>query len=162
MGLGKDVFMRLLVLEDDTTVLEVLRRDLSALGYVLSSAPSVQAAQVALRAETFDFAVLSERLLLDADLSLTDHIRASAPNVRVILYSHHDGLGEREAVSEGDGHTLHSPKSVDWILRTPMSPLELTQVIDHLMEDVPLKENAGRGVAAYAGGYMPMGRTRMN
>ncbi len=57
MGLGKDVFMRLLVLEDDTTVLEVLRRDLSALGYVLSSAPSVQAAQVALRAETFDVAV---------------------------------------------------------------------------------------------------------
>ena len=84
--------MRLLVLEDDTTVLEVLRRDLSALGYVLSSAPSVQAAQVALRAETFDVAVLSERLLLDAELSLTDHIRASESNRQAAVCGLH--LGE--------------------------------------------------------------------
>lgn len=113
--------MRFLVLEDDRPTAKGLQSDLEPLGHVVSLAPTVPAAQVALQAEEFQVAVLSSRLLAAASYSLVDYIRITQPELRVIVV--------KDALSE-PGALLSS----DWVLDAPVSPLEVVQVTEYLLD----------------------------
>ena len=113
--------MRFLVLEDDRPTAKGLQSDLEPLGHVVSLAPTVPAAQVALQAEEFQVAVLSSRLLAEASYSLVDYIRITQPDLRVIVVK--DALSQPGAVL-----------SSDWVLDAPASPLEVVQVTEYLLD----------------------------
>ena len=143
--------MRLLVLEDDTTVAQALRQDLEPLGHAVSVAPNVPAAQVALQAERFDVAILSERLLDAAVYSLVDYIRITRPDLRIIL------VRDRADAPPSD-------RNVDWMVSPPVSPLEVVQVFEYLLDSGARRPAERRRGYTYAGTPRPAagGRNWMN
>ena len=136
--------MRFLVLEDDRPTAQGLQSDLEPLGHIVSLAPTVSAAQVALQAEEFQVAVLSCRLLAAASYSLVDYIRITQPELRVIVV--------QDAVSQQPGAVLRS----DWVLDAPISPLEVVQVTEYLMDQGPRQgTKRTRRRLTYAGAPRP-------
>lgn len=140
--------MRFLVLEDEATTARKLQTELEPLGHSVSLVPNVSAAQVALQAESLDVAVLSARLLSEASYSLVDYIRITQPELRIILVKD----TEREDASA---------RASDWVLSPPVSPLEVVQVMEYLM-DWGAQEIAPRDRRAftYAGAPRPSAGTR--
>lgn len=139
--------MRFLVLEDDLPTARGLQADLEPLGHVVSIAPSVDAAQVALQAESFGVAVLSSRLLGEASYSLVDYIRITQPGLSVIVV--------KDAPNQ-EAYALAS----DWVLSAPVSPLEVVQVMEYLTDiSVQAVSKRPKRAFTYAGtGRMPPGQ----
>lgn len=144
--------MRFLVLEDEKVTARGLQSDLEPLGHIVSIAPTVEAAQVALQAERFGAAILSSRLLGSASYSLVDYIRITQPEVRVILVK-----DTRQPVV--------SVLASDWVLSAPVSPLEVVQVMEYLMDrSVQAVPKRPRRPFTYAGtgGMAPGPRHSLN
>lgn len=131
--------MRFLVLEDDTGTAREFQGAMQPLGHVVSIAPTVEVAQVALQAEKFGVAVLSSRLLSAARYSLVDYIRITQPDLHVMVVK---DTPAPEASALG----------ADWMLNAPVSPLEVVQVMEYLMDrSVQAVSNRSKRAYTYAG-----------
>jgi hypothetical protein len=102
----------------------------------------VPAAQVALQAERFDVAILSDRLLEEAAYSLADYIRITRPDLRVIL------VRDRAEAPP-------SERNVDWVVLPPVSPLEVVQVMEYLLDSGAQRPGERQRGYTYAGVARP-------
>ena len=134
--------MRILLLDDDVEVGNVLRGELEPLAHSVTTAPTVESAQVALQAESFAIVILSQNILDTAAYALTDYVKIISPKTRIIL------LQDLAA-------SPVSPAQADWVLHRPLSALELVQVIEYLVEDFDFRKSGKRGSFSYTGTPRP-------
>ncbi len=101
---------RLLLVDDDTDLLRLLSMRLSASGYRVSTAESVEAALARLAVERFDLVVSDVRLPDGDGLALFEEIRRHHPAMPVILLTAHGTIPDAvEATSRGVAGYLTKP-----------------------------------------------------
>jgi DNA-binding response OmpR family regulator len=87
--------MHVLLVEDDPTLSELVRRNLTALGFAVDTAATVEEADGALAATSFDV-VLLDLSLPDGDgVALLKELRRQRNNVPVIAVTARDGVDDR-------------------------------------------------------------------
>jgi DNA-binding NtrC family response regulator len=95
MRLGlKDTFRRVLVVEDDRRVREMLLDAVADMGFDVSAAPSAEAALKAIAQDEPDIAILDINLPVMSGMDLFEQVRQRWPAVQVIILS---GYGDLES-----------------------------------------------------------------
>jgi DNA-binding response OmpR family regulator len=112
---------RLLVVDDEETILLAIKRYFSRIGYAVDCARELEEAEA--------LAVYTPYDLVIADLSLSDngstegleiirHVRRNCPSARVILLTAHGSpVVEKEAYRRGVDALLHKPKPLAELAR---------------------------------------------
>ena len=95
--------MRILVVDDEPTIVLMCRRVLEAQGHVVHGFTSAQAALAQLEGEASDLLVVDYKMPDLNGLELARHIRHSFPHVRVVLSSTYH-LSARQAHVVAHGH----------------------------------------------------------
>jgi len=78
---------RLLIVEDDASLRRMLAWDLDELGYRVTTAGGCREAMGLARRQGFDLALIDYQLPDGDGIGLTEHLRATAPDLLVFLYT---------------------------------------------------------------------------
>ncbi|MCK4460533.1 MAG: response regulator, partial [candidate division Zixibacteria bacterium] len=100
----------LLVVDDSLETLEVLQRNLSSKGYVVHTAPSVEAALEALETESIDLVITDYRMPRVSGVELVRHVRENLKDTEVMMITGYASIGGAvEAVKYGAEDYLAKP-----------------------------------------------------
>lgn len=101
---------RLLVVDDSLETLEVLQRNLSSRGYLVHTAPSVEAALEVLEAESIDLVITDYRMPRVSGMDLVRHVRENLKDTEVMMITGYASIGGAvEAVKYGAEDYLAKP-----------------------------------------------------
>ena len=104
----------LLVVDDSLETLEVLQRNLSSKGYVVHTAPSVEAALEALETESIDLVITDYRMPRVSGVELVRHVRENLKDTEVMMITGYASIGGAvEAVKYGAEDYLAKPFTDD-------------------------------------------------
>lgn len=116
---------RVLLVDDDTPIREVVRRGLESRGYVVDDVTTSAAAEQAARHAPPDIAILDYELPDGNALTLLPQLRAADPALPVIILTGHGSIDLAvRALQEGADH----------FLTKPVDPSTLRVVVERLLE----------------------------
>ncbi|HUY17439.1 MAG TPA: response regulator transcription factor [Acidimicrobiales bacterium] len=102
--------MRILIAEDDRALREVLQRGLREAGYVVDAVESGEAAEVALRREEYELAVLDWRMPVRSGVEVIDRVRRAGVLTPILLLTARDAPDDRvEGLNAGADDYLIKP-----------------------------------------------------
>lgn len=105
---------RLLVVDDSLETLEVLQRNLSSKGYLVHTAPSVEAALEILETESIDLVITDYRMPRVSGMDLVRHVRENLKDTEVMMITGYASIGGAvEAVKYGAEDYLAKPFTDD-------------------------------------------------
>ncbi len=107
----------ILVVDDDPDTLEVIRRNLEAAGYAVSTAPSVDEALRHLRGHPVHLVVTDYKMPKSSGLDLVRHVRENLKDTEVVMITGHASVeGAVAAVKSGAEEYLAKPFTEDELL----------------------------------------------
>jgi DNA-binding response OmpR family regulator len=113
---------RVLVVEDDPGVAELIASVLVSNGHTVTAAPTAEAALELLRADCFEIVVTDLELPRIDGLNFAATAKSSSPHLAVIVLSGGWDAAEVCAVNE----------NVDFFLQKPFAPSELAEAVERL------------------------------
>jgi DNA-binding response OmpR family regulator len=87
--------MRILIAEDDRALREVLQRGLREAGYVVDAVANGEAAEVALKREEYELAVLDWRMPVRSGVEVIDRVRRAGVLTPILLLTARDAPDDR-------------------------------------------------------------------
>ena len=109
--------MKVLVVDDDETILKLIRMRLGVEGYEVTTAPSAEAAFAAAKDEMFDMAVLDYKLADKSGIDLMEDLLALNPEMPVIILTAYGTIKNAvEAMKKGAYGYLTKPFDYDELL----------------------------------------------
>ncbi|HEV3186921.1 MAG TPA: response regulator transcription factor [Acidimicrobiales bacterium] len=87
--------MRILIAEDDRALREVLQRGLREAGYVVDAVETGEAAEVALRRDDYEIAVLDWRMPGRSGIEVVDRVRRAGVLTPILLLTARDAAADR-------------------------------------------------------------------
>jgi diguanylate cyclase (GGDEF)-like protein len=117
---------KILLVDDDPTILSTLRRFLTGQGYAVANAASGREALAALQREDFPLAILDLMLPDASGLELLAHVRANSPDTEVILFT---GLGALDSAIQALRLGAY-----DYLVKSELRLPELQSVVDRALE----------------------------
>ena len=84
--------LRILLVDDEATIQEVMRTELSRLGHKVTACPNGQAAIKSLEKQTFDAAVLDLRMPGMSGMEVLEHLKAVAPDTEAVVMTGHASM----------------------------------------------------------------------
>jgi len=137
---GKSV--RILVVDDAPETLEILRRNLSAEGYRVVTAPSVGEAVEVLESTAIDVVVTDYKMPKVGGLTLVRHVRENHPDVGVMMITGYATVGGAvEAMKTGAEEYLPKPFTDEELLaavRRTLDGLQLRRIGRQPEGDLPM------------------------
>jgi DNA-binding NtrC family response regulator len=117
---------KILLVDDDPTILSTLTRFLTGQGYTVAAAANGQEALAALQAEDIPLAILDLMLPDISGLELLAHVREHFPDTEVILFTGLGGLDSAiQALRLG---------AYDYLVKATLRLPELQSVVDRALE----------------------------
>jgi two-component system cell cycle response regulator len=117
---------KILLVDDDPTILSTLTRFLTGQGYVIAAAASGQEALAALQQEDIPLAILDLMLPDASGLDLLAHVRQNSPDTEVILFT---GLGALDSAIQALRLGAY-----DYLVKSELRLPELQSVVDRALE----------------------------
>jgi diguanylate cyclase (GGDEF)-like protein len=117
---------KILLVDDDPTILSTLTRFLTAQGYAVAGAATGQEALVALRQEEIPLAIMDLMLPDASGLELLAHVREHSPDTEVILFT---GLGALDSAIQALRLGAY-----DYLVKSELRLPELQSVVDRALE----------------------------
>ncbi len=109
---------KLLIVDDDETFSRVLARALSSRGFAVETAGDADAAVVTARRQRPSFCVLDLKLGENNGLRLIPELKASVPNMRILLLTGYASIATAvEAIKRGAHDYLAKPVDADAVAR---------------------------------------------
>ena len=118
----------ILIIDDEDTILDVLRRFLEKIGYVVSTAKTWEMGFEYLDSHTFDLVMLDVHMPGKDGFQVSKEIRAMRPGQRIIIMT---GL---QAGSVYDYYTS-SEADFDDIVYKPFSFDKIKQIVERVLEE---------------------------
>jgi DNA-binding response OmpR family regulator len=87
--------MRILIAEDDRALRDVLQRGLREAGYVVDAVDTGEAAEVALRREEYELAVLDWRMPVRSGVEVIERVRRAGVLTPILLLTARDAAGDK-------------------------------------------------------------------
>lgn len=107
---------RILVVDDDASILQVLSRSLRLKGFSVTTSQSVPAAEEILLGERFNLAILDVEIGSHSGLDLLAFSKRNRPEMPVIVFSgNHDSELPQIALASGAAAFLHKPVPMELI-----------------------------------------------
>jgi two-component system cell cycle response regulator len=117
---------KILLVDDDPTILSTLTRFLTGQGYAVAAAASGKEALAALQQEDIPLAILDLMLLDASGLELLAHVRENSPDTEVILFT---GLGALDSAIQALRLGAY-----DYLVKSELRLPELQSVVDRALE----------------------------
>jgi DNA-binding response OmpR family regulator len=117
---------KILLVNDDPTILSTLTRFLTAQGYAVAGAATGQEALAALRQEEIPLAIMDLMLPDASGLELLAHVREHSPDTEVILFT---GLGALDSAIQALRLGAY-----DYLVKSELRLPELQSVVDRALE----------------------------
>jgi diguanylate cyclase (GGDEF)-like protein len=117
---------KILLVDDDPTILSTLSRFLTGQGYMVAAAATGQKAKDSLQAEDIPLAILDLMLPDISGLELLAHVREHFPDTEVILFT---GLGGMDSAIQALRLGAH-----DYLVKATLRLPELQSVVDRALE----------------------------
>jgi len=117
---------KILLVDDDPTILETLSRFLTGQGYAVAAASSGREALAALQGEEIPLAILDLMLPDFSGLELLAHVRENSPDTEVILFT---GLGALDSAVQALRLGAY-----DYLVKSELRLPELQSVVDRALE----------------------------
>jgi two-component system, NtrC family, response regulator GlrR len=83
---------KLLIVDDDRNLLELMKMRLESSGYAVTTAPDEDEAKAAVVAQAFDLAILDLQLVRQDGISLMEELRRVAPDMPAIILTAHGSI----------------------------------------------------------------------
>lgn len=126
---------RILVVDDDSNILELIQMRLESLGYTVATAPSENEAREAMKGDGFDLAILDLQLEEEDGITLMKEFLVDRPDMPVIILTAHGSIESAvEAMKEG----------AFTYLTKPFDARELALQIERAIEKKTLSTEIGR------------------
>jgi two-component system, NtrC family, response regulator GlrR len=101
---------KLLIVDDDRNLLELMKMRLETSGYAVTTAPDEDEAKAAVVAQAFDLAILDLQLVRQDGISLMEELRRVAPGMAAIILTAHGSIESAvEAMKRGAFMYLTKP-----------------------------------------------------
>jgi diguanylate cyclase (GGDEF)-like protein len=117
---------KILLVDDDPTILETLTRFLTGQGFAVAAAPTGQDALSTLQEEAIPVAILDLNLPDYSGLELLAYVRENSPDTEVILFT---GLGALDSAIQAIRLGAY-----DYLVKTELRLPELHNVVDRALE----------------------------
>jgi diguanylate cyclase (GGDEF)-like protein len=117
---------KILLVDDDLTILSTLTRFLTGQGYAVAAAANGNEALAALQQEDIPLAILDLMLPDTSGLELLAHVRANSPDTEVILFT---GLGALDSAIQALRLGAY-----DYLVKSELRLPELHSVVDRALE----------------------------
>ena len=117
---------KILLVDDDLTILSTLTRFLTGQGYAVAAAASGREALAALQQEDIPLAILDLMLPDTSGLELLAHVRTNSPDTEVILFT---GLGALDSAIQALRLGAY-----DYLVKSELRLPELQSVVDRALE----------------------------
>jgi two-component system, cell cycle response regulator len=117
---------KILLVDDDPTILNTLTRFLTGQGYAVAAAASGQEALATLQQENIPLAILDLNLPDASGLELLAHVRENSPDTEVILFT---GLGALDSAIQALRLGAY-----DYLVKSELRLPELQSVVDRALE----------------------------
>ncbi|WP_032112481.1 ActR/PrrA/RegA family redox response regulator transcription factor [Candidatus Paracaedibacter symbiosus] len=109
---------RLLIVDDDLHLRERLSRTMTRRGFQVTTADSLATTRFQLRQQSFDYAILDLKLTDGYGLDLVESIKASNPDIRIIILTGYGNIATAvAAIKHGAVDYLPKPADADEIER---------------------------------------------
>ncbi len=126
---------KLLIVDDDRNLLELMKMRLESSGYVVTTAPDEDVAKAAAVGEAFDLAILDLQLVRQDGISLMKELHGVRPDMPVIILTAHGSIESAvEAMKRG----------ASTYLTKPFDARELILHVEHALENKRLASEINR------------------
>ncbi|MBU6391040.1 MAG: response regulator, partial [Planctomycetes bacterium] len=127
---------KILVIDDDTNILEVIQMRLKAWGYYVAVAKSGKEAKIALSTTPFNLVIIDLRLSEENGMELMEKIIRHYPNLPVIILTAHGSIESAvEAMRRGAYSYITKPfnnEDLSLHIKNALEKQQLTKEIEHL------------------------------
>lgn len=136
---------KILVIDDDASILEVIQMRLKAWDYQVTIARNSGEANTALSSIAFNLAIIDLRLAEEDGLSLMEEILRSYPKLPIIILTAHGSIESAvEAMSKGAYSYITKPfnnEELSILIKNALERQRLTQEIEHLRSRLDEQHN---------------------
>lgn len=136
---------KILVIDDDASILEVIQMRLKAWDYQVTIARNSGEAKTALSSIAFNLAIIDLRLAEEDGLSLMEEILRSYPKLPIIILTAHGSIESAvEAMSKGAYSYITKPfnnEELSILIKNALERQRLTQEIEHLRSRLDEQHN---------------------
>jgi two-component system, NtrC family, response regulator GlrR len=126
---------KLLVVDDDRNLLELIAMRLESLGYEVTAADNEEKAKQAVTGQTFDLAVIDLQLVHQDGISLMEELRLTSPDMSVIILTAHGSIESAVEAMKRGAYTY---------LTKPFDARELTLHVERALEAKGLASEINR------------------
>lgn len=136
---------KILIIDDDTNILEVIQMRLRALGYHVTAAKDSKEAREALSAAPFNLVILDLRLAEENGIQLMEEIIGGNPMLPVIILTAHGSIESAvEAMSKGAYSYITKPfnnEELSILIKNALEKQRLTREIEQLRSKLDGQHN---------------------
>lgn len=136
---------KILIIDDDTNILEVIQMRLRALGYHVTAAKDSKEAREALSTATFNLVILDLRLAEENGIQLMEEIIGGNPMLPVIILTAHGSIESAvEAMSKGAYSYITKPfnnEELSILIKNALEKQRLTREIEQLRSKLDGQHN---------------------
>jgi two-component system response regulator GlrR len=126
---------KLLIVDDDRNLLELMKMRLESSGYVVMTAPDEDEAKAAVVGEAFDLAILDLQLVRQDGISLMEELHRVSPDMPVIILTAHGSIESAVEAMKRGAFTY---------LTKPFDARELILHVEHALENRRLASEVSR------------------
>lgn len=126
---------KLLIVDDDRNLLELMKMRLESSGYVVTTAPDEDEAKAAAVGEAFDLAILDLQLVRQDGISLMEELHRVRPDMPVIILTAHGSIESAVEAMKRGAFTY---------LTKPFDARELILHVEHALENKRLASEINR------------------
>lgn len=136
---------KILVIDDDTNILEVVQMRLKALGYQVTTAKDSKEAKKVLSTTTFNLIILDLRLAEEDGIKLMEEIMGCDPMLPIIILTAHGSIESAvEAMRKGAYSYITKPfnnEELSILIKNALEKQKLTQEIEQLRSKLDEQHN---------------------
>lgn len=136
---------KILVIDDDANILEVVQMRLSALGYQVTTAKDSKEAKKVLSTTTFNLIILDLRLAEEDGIKLMEEIMGCNPILPIIILTAHGSIESAvEAMRKGAYSYITKPfnnEELSILIKNALEKQKLTQEIEQLRSKLDEQHN---------------------
>ncbi len=126
---------KLLIVDDDRNLLELMKMRLESSGYVVATAPDEEGAKASMVGEAFDLAIVDLQLVYQDGISLMEELHQVSPDMPVIILTAHGSIESAVEAMRRGAFTY---------LTKPFDAQELMLHVEHALENKRLASEVSR------------------
>jgi len=126
---------KLLIVDDDRNLLELMKMRLESSGYAVTTAPDEDEARAAVVGQVFDLAILDLQLVYQDGITLMEELQRVSPDLPVIILTAHGSIESAVEAMKRGAFTY---------LTKPFDARELIIHVEHALQNKRLANEVGR------------------